>query len=53
MDKEKEQFHTARGYELLKKDSNILTPSMEDYLEMAYRLSRDRAYTRISEHRWS
>lgn len=49
VDKGKEQFHTARGYELMEKDSCLLTPSMEDYLEMAYRLSLDRAYTRISD----
>jgi Mn-dependent DtxR family transcriptional regulator len=43
------KFYTVRGYELLEKDRNRLTPSMEDYLEMAYRLSKGRNYTRISD----
>lgn len=42
-------FHTMRGYELLSKDANYLTPSMEDYLEMTYRLSLNKGYTRISD----
>ena len=49
MSKERERFYTVRGYELLSKDANLLTPSMEDYLEMVYRLSRDKGYTRISD----
>ncbi len=49
MKKERAQFHTARGYELLGKDSSMLTPSMEDYLEMTYRFSLDQTYTRISD----
>lgn len=42
-------FRTMRGYEMHSKNANYLTPSMEDYLEMAYRLSRDKGYTRISD----
>jgi Mn-dependent DtxR family transcriptional regulator len=49
MSGEKERFYTVRGYELLSKDANLLTPSMEDYLEMVYRLSCDKGYTRISD----
>ncbi|KUG03941.1 mn-dependent transcriptional regulator mntr [hydrocarbon metagenome] len=49
MKKEGLKFHTARGYELLGKDSSMLTPSMEDYLEMTYRFTLDKAYTRISD----
>lgn len=49
MSKKEEIFHTMRGYELLSKDANSLTPSMEDYLEMVYRLSREKGYTRISD----
>lgn len=43
------EFYTARGYTLLNQDDNILTPSMEDYLEMAYRLGKDRGYARTSD----
>lgn len=43
------EFYTVRGYELLHQDANILTPSMEDYLEMAYRLGQDKGYTRTSD----
>lgn len=40
-------FHTFN--ESMKKEGNTLTPSMEDYLEMIYRLSRDTNFTRIHE----
>lgn len=42
-------FYTVRGYDLLKQDDNTLTPSMEDYLEMAYRLGKDKGYTRMGD----
>ncbi len=48
MDNNKMKFHTVRGYALLRQD-NTLTPSMEDYLEMAFRLSKDKGYTRIGD----
>ncbi len=44
MDKE---FFTFREY--MKKDQDLLTASMEDYLEMIYRLSRDTGFTRIND----
>jgi len=44
MDKE---FYTFREY--MKKDEYLLTASMEDYLEMIYRLSRDTGFTRIND----
>lgn len=40
----KEEFYTFREY----MDKN-LTASMEDYIEMIYRLSKDSGYTRIQE----
>lgn len=40
-------FYTFNEY--IKKDQGILTPSMEDYVEMIYRLSGDDGYTRINE----
>lgn len=49
MPKNKDEFYTVRGYELLDKDRTILTPSMEDYLEMTYRMSKEKGYTRISD----
>ncbi len=45
--KEDEVFFTFREY--MKKDDDVLTPSMEDYLEMVYRLSRDSGFTRVNE----
>lgn len=47
-DKERD-FFTVRGYERLHQDDKPVTPSMEDYLEMAYRLSGDRGFTRIGD----
>ncbi|OBR93867.1 transcriptional regulator MntR [Clostridium ragsdalei P11] len=35
--------------EYMKKEYDILTPSMEDYLEMTYRLSCEEGFTRIHE----
>jgi len=40
-------FHTFGEY--MKKEGNSLTASMEDYLEMIYRLSMNTGYTRIHE----
>lgn len=42
-----EDFFTFREY--MKKEYDLLTASMEDYLEMIYRLSRDSGFTRIHE----
>ncbi|HKM39165.1 MAG TPA: hypothetical protein VJ036_02745 [bacterium] len=45
-----QNFYTFRGYHLRnKKHQGILTPSMEDYLEMIYRLSKQVGHTRILE----
>lgn len=43
------EFYTVRGYALLNQEGNVLTPSMEDYLEMAYRLGKDKGYARTSD----
>lgn len=48
MTEKSREFYTVRGYALLKQDSN-LTPSMEDYLEMAYRLGKTKGYTRMGD----
>lgn len=41
-------FHTVRGYQLLNQEEKLLTPAMEDYLEMIYRNIRDEGYMRIN-----
>ncbi len=41
------EFFTFREY--MKKDDAMLTASMEDYLEMIYRLSRENGFTRIND----
>lgn len=40
-------FRTLSGY--MKKEGHMLSASMEDYLEMIWRLSRDTGFTRINE----
>lgn len=46
---ERERFHTFRGYALLDQEDRGLTPSMEDYLEMIYRLAAKNGFARIQE----
>jgi Mn-dependent DtxR family transcriptional regulator len=42
------EFHTFRGYSLNDaRQEDSLSPSMEDYLEMIYRLSRSDGFTRV------
>ena len=43
----KNDFYTFNEY--MKKEDNLLTASMEDYLEMIYRLSLNTGYTRMHE----
>lgn len=45
---DQEEFYTVRGYEL-RQEHKTLSSSMEDYLEMIYRLSMDKGYTRIND----
>lgn len=48
--REGREFYTFRGYSLQdQKRKNSLSASMEDYLEMIYRLSREDSYTRVLE----
>jgi Mn-dependent DtxR family transcriptional regulator len=42
-------FYTIRGYERLRQDDKSVTPTMEDYLEMIFRLSNGRGFTRIGD----
>ncbi len=48
MNIDKEEFRTFRGYALAKPEES-LTASMEDYLEMIYRLSRSDGFTRVND----
>lgn len=43
-----QKFHTVRGYQLLEQNKKLLTPAMEDYLEMIYRNSLNEGYMRIN-----
>jgi len=42
------EFHTVRGYQLLNQGNRLLTPAMEDYLEMIYRNIQKDGYMRIN-----
>ena len=42
-------FRTVRGYQLANRREGRLTPALEDYLEMAYRLCLQDQYTRVGE----
>ncbi len=46
--KNNEQFYTFRGYEIIA-DENKLTASMEDYLEMIYRLNQKQNDIRVND----
>ncbi len=41
------EFRTVRGYQLIKRQEGHLTPAMEDYLEMVYRICLQHGYTRV------
>ena len=45
---DKEKFLTARGYEIAAGEG-ALTPSMEDYIEMIYRLSQKKSTVRVND----
>jgi Mn-dependent DtxR family transcriptional regulator len=44
---DQQDFYTFNGY--IKRDDSLLTASMEDYVEMIYRLSIEKGYTRIHD----
>ncbi len=46
--KTSKDFHTVRGYQNLKRSRKVLTPSMEDYMEMIYRSCMKEGYIRIN-----
>lgn len=41
------EFRTFRGYQLISQKEGQLTPAMEDYLEMIFRLCTKDGYTRV------
>lgn len=43
------EFHTVRGYELQNYNDKIVTPAMEDYIEMIYRHILTENYIRINQ----
>lgn len=45
---EESKFYTVRGYQLLEQNKKLLTPAMEDYLEMIYRNCLIVGYIRIN-----
>jgi Mn-dependent DtxR family transcriptional regulator len=48
-DKRDSDYRTVRGYQLLNQREGQLTPAMEDYLEMAYRLCLEKDYVRVGQ----
>ncbi|MCR1898957.1 DtxR family transcriptional regulator [Irregularibacter muris] len=47
--KKDREFHTVRGYQMLNVEDKLLTSSMEDYLEMIYRVCQKDGYIRVNE----
>lgn len=44
-----EKFYTVRGYQRLEREKNVLTPSLEDYLEMICRTLHKHGHIRARE----
>ncbi len=47
--KNKNEFYTVRGYKMIEAETKLLTSSMEDYLEMIYRICKKEGYARINQ----
>ena len=47
--KKEREFYTVRGYQILHAEERLLTSSMEDYLEMIYRICMKKEYVRINQ----
>lgn len=43
------EFRTFRGYQMISRREGQLTPAMEDYLEMIFRLCSKDGYTRVGK----
>ena len=46
-EKQNSEYRTIRGYQMVNQRKNELTPAMEDYLEMAFKLCIENGYTRV------
>lgn len=50
MDKEtNSDFRTVRGYQIINQKEGQLTPALEDYLEMTYRICNQSSYARVGK----
>jgi Mn-dependent DtxR family transcriptional regulator len=49
MENKNKEFYTFRGYQMIKQNKKLLTPSMEDYMEMIYRNCQKEGYIRIHQ----
>ena len=50
MDKEtNSDFRTVRGYQIINQKEGQLTPALEDYLEMTYRICMQSSYARVGK----
>ena len=47
--KSKDEFYTVRGYKMMNAGKKLLTSSMEDYLEMIYRICQEEDYVRMNQ----
>lgn len=47
--KSKDEFYTVRGYKMMNAEKRLLTSSMEDYLEMIYRICQKEDYVRMNQ----
>ncbi len=47
--KNEREFHTVRGYQMLNAEKKLLTSSMEDYMEMIYRICMKEGYIRVNQ----
>lgn len=43
------EFHTVRGYQTIKRQKQLLSDSLEDYLEMIYRIILENGYARVNQ----
>lgn len=44
-----DNFYTARGYQIIAQTNHELSASLEDYLEMIYRIIQNCGHTRVNE----
>ena len=49
MNNKNSDFRTVRGYQLVNQREGKLTPALEDYLEMAYRICVENSYARVGQ----